>query len=50
MKSKNGIFLIFTVIFTTMVLFQSAAIADTDGSEILITEQPEKLILQLGPQ
>lgn len=28
----------------------STALADTNGSEIQITDQPEKLILQLGPQ
>jgi len=32
------------------VSFPIAALADPDGSEIQITDQPDQLILQLGPQ
>jgi hypothetical protein len=38
------------VIIAAALLFPLFAIADTDGSEMQITDQPERLILQLGPQ
>ena len=31
------------------LIFPTVALADTNGSEIQITDQPDKLILQLGP-
>lgn len=33
-----------------VAVYPSAVYADTNGSEIQITDQPDKLILQLGPQ
>lgn len=32
------------------VIFPSVVFADTNGSELQITDQPDKFILQLGPQ
>jgi len=41
----------FLIIITIAALiFPTVALADTNGSEIQITDQPDKLVLQLGPQ
>ena len=32
------------------IVFPAVVIADTDGTEILITDQPDRLIIQFGPQ
>jgi hypothetical protein len=43
--------LISLMVFTVIAVFSTAVVfADTNGSEIQITDQPDKLILQLGPQ
>ena len=36
-------------VFLVSIAFPPIARADTDGSEIRITDQPDRLILQLGP-
>ena len=51
-KKQNRVcLLIVTLICLLLVTTLAPAVyADTNGSEIQITEQPDKLILQLGPQ
>ena len=50
MKAFKRLITIATAIAVIAVIASSAAYANTDGSEIQITDQPDKLILQLGPQ
>jgi hypothetical protein len=38
------------LLIATMSLFPTIAFAKTDGSEIQITDQPDRLIIQFGPQ
>ena len=50
MTLLNKICLWVIALLISVCLFLSVARADTDGTEIQVTEQPEKLIIQLGPQ
>jgi hypothetical protein len=50
MKLFKPIFILLLVISATLLIFPISALADTDGSEIQITDQPDQLILQLGPE
>ena len=50
MKSIRNIIISLIVIVTAVIMLMPTACADTDGSEIQITDQPDRLILQLGPQ
>ena len=50
MTLLNKICLWVIALLISVCLFLSVARADTDGTEIQVTAQPEKLIIQLGPQ
>ena len=49
----NGTKRVLSILITVIVLaaaFAPTVLADTNGTEIQITDQPDKLVLQLGPQ
>lgn len=48
-KSMKQFLLSITIFFIMILLFAPTAFADTDGTELKITDQPEKLVIQLGP-
>ena len=50
MSNSKKLLVITAIIIAAAVLVSFHALADTDGSEIQITDQPDRLILQLGPQ
>lgn len=50
MIPKKRLAIMLMVIIFAMVTFAPAVLADTDGNEIQIADQPDKLILQLGPE
>jgi len=50
MKHRTQILIAAAVMLLAMTASIPAVHADTDGSEIQITDQPDRLILQLGPQ
>ena len=50
MNLLQRIFMWIIALLISVSLFVTAVRADTDGTEIQITSQPEKLIIQLGPQ
>jgi len=50
MKPKNKFIFSLIVMAASVFMFLPTVHADTDGSEIQITDQPDRLILQFGPQ
>ncbi len=49
--SKTGILLVtLAIMISALLLFAPVAYADTDGTELKVTDQPEKLVIQLGPE
>lgn len=47
---KHGVWLAaLAACMYAMVLFAPVVYADTDGTELQVTDQPEKLVIQLGP-
>ena len=50
MTLLNKICLWVIALLISVCLFISVARADTDGTEIQVTAQPDRLIIQLGPQ
>ena len=50
MKALKRTFALLMAAAIAAVIFPTVVFADTDGSEIQITDQPDVLILQLGPE
>ena len=50
MKLIEKFIIVLVLIIIVCVVSPAAVYADTDGTEIQITDQPERLVLQLGPQ